>query len=89
MVAAGIVHPPGAASAFLVVFGNLNWSHLGLILVTYVICIMMSCLINNWFDQRQYPIYWGLTYGTPLYNLDFNNLFDSKTQKSTQKPRHF
>jgi len=84
MVAAGTIHPPGAASAFLVAFGNFNWSHLGLILVAYVICIMMSCLINNWFDQRQYPIYWGLTYGTSLYDVKFHNFFNSKTKKTLE-----
>ena len=85
MVGTGTVHPPGAATALLVATGHFTWAHLALLIVAYLMCIIMSALINNWFDQRQYPIYWALTYGTPFYHRDLSTFFKPK-QKAPYDP---
>lgn len=54
------IHPPAGATALLAAvepeISGLGWLFLGIVLLSSVITLAVSCLLNN--IHRQYPIYW-------------------------------
>lgn len=54
----GVMHPPGGAIALVFAMGDYHWGHLLLTLFGCTIAVLISTLVNNLKDTRQYPIYW-------------------------------
>jgi HPP family len=67
MVKLGITHPPAGATALILATTASNsqrnpWGSMATSLFGHVVAIVMSTLINNTSNQRQYPIYWGFSW---------------------------
>ncbi len=54
----GVTHPPGGALATLYCSGVYHWGHLVLSLMGCWVCILLSVMVNNLNERRQYPMYW-------------------------------
>lgn len=61
MARLGVVHPPGGAIALVFAIGNYHWGHLLLTLLGCVIAVLISTIINNLNEARQYPLYWNFS----------------------------
>ncbi len=71
-VALGVPHPPAGASALIVSGGGFSWFVIVPILLSNMIAIVASTLINNVSDKRQYPTYYHMGLSKVLdYFLDF------------------
>ena len=63
MLALGILHPPGGATALIAVIGpgvpDAGWMWiLNPVLVTAVILVLVALVLNNLFTKHRYPMYW-------------------------------
>ena len=57
MVLLGIPHPPAGATALILSMGNYQWNCLPSVIISNMIAIVMSTLINNVSEKRQYPTF--------------------------------
>jgi HPP family len=67
MVKLGVTHPPAGATALLLSTTisssqRNSWGNMATSLLGNVIAVIMSTLINNASNKRQYPIYWGFSW---------------------------
>lgn len=53
----GIAHPPAGATALIVSSGEFSWKILQSIILSNLIAIVLSTLINNLSGKRQYPTF--------------------------------
>lgn len=60
MVKYGVTHPPAGAAALLFSSGERSWQQIGMMLVGNVVAIACAALVNNSYEKRQYPTFWGL-----------------------------
>ena len=52
--------PPAGAAALLFSSGERSWQQIGMMLVGNVVAIACAALVNNSYEKRQYPTFWGL-----------------------------
>eukprot|EP00979_Chaetoceros_neogracilis_P000798 scaffold171_cov284-Chaetoceros_neogracile.AAC.1 len=57
MLKLGVAHPPAGASVLIIASGDYGWNVLPSMLLSNIIAILMSTLINNLSEQRQYPTF--------------------------------
>ncbi len=57
MVLLGIPHPPAGATALIISRGDFTWQSLPAVIISNLIAIAMSTLINNISEKRQYPTF--------------------------------
>jgi len=60
MVKLGVAHPPAGASVLIISSGGYGWNILPPVLLSNLIAIVMSTLVNNLSEKRQYPTYFHL-----------------------------
>jgi hypothetical protein len=78
----GIAHPPAGATALIVSSGEFNWNILLSVVLSNLIAIILSTLINNLSQKRQYPTYLKMGEGfiynlAPITGFDFNRKHNS------------
>ncbi len=62
MAKLGVTHPPGGALATVYCSGGYHWGHLVLSLIGCWVCILVSVIVNNLNERRQYPMYWSFRF---------------------------
>jgi hypothetical protein len=60
MVKLGVTHPPAGASVLVISSGGYGWNILPPVLLSNLIAIVMSTLVNNLSEKRQYPTFFHL-----------------------------
>jgi len=60
MMKLGVAHPPAGASVLIISSGGHGWNILPPVLLSNLIAIVMSTLVNNLSEKRQYPTYFHL-----------------------------
>ena len=56
----GLTHPPAGAAAIVFSAMDYSWVHMILFEVGVLISIVLSIIVNNLNEKRQYPTYWNL-----------------------------
>mmetsp|Transcript_6698 Transcript_6698/g.12602 ORF Transcript_6698/g.12602 Transcript_6698/m.12602 type:complete len:647 (+) Transcript_6698:161-2101(+) len=74
----GIAHPPAGATALIVSSGEFNWKILISVVLSNFVAIVLSIMINNLSQKRQYPTYLNMGEGLilnllPIRGFDHND----------------